>query len=113
LWALVLFLLSAESQLPPGGWDLLGDKAAHGVAYAVFGATLAWGRIRSGGIPSRPLLLVLGILWALSDEWHQSFVPGREPSAWDLVADGVGLLVGLLGAGTLLGLRAHRPRPPG
>ncbi|MBU4129066.1 VanZ family protein, partial [bacterium] len=32
------------------------------------------------------------ILYALSDEIHQFFVPGREFDLWDLVADSLGIV---------------------
>ena len=38
----------------------------------------------------RPKLVSFGI----SDEIHQSFVPGRSPDLWDLVADSLGALLG-------------------
>ena len=34
--------------------------------------------------------LVGAVLWGVSDEWHQSFVPGREVDAVDLLADVAG-----------------------
>lgn len=70
------------------------DKVAHLLLYAVLGATLARGRFRGGpGMPAW-LPLTWGWAYAVSDEWHQSFVPGRDPSLGDLAADTVGLLVG-------------------
>ncbi|MGQ9484121.1 MAG: VanZ family protein [Desulfosoma sp.] len=36
-----------------------------------------------------------GILFALSDEWHQSWVPGRFCSVWDVVLDAIGLCAGM------------------
>ena len=45
-------------------------------------------------------------MYAISDEWHQSFVPGRQLSAWDWAADLAGLAAG---SWTLLWLiRRHR-----
>ena len=38
--------------------------------------------------------LAIGILYAISDEVHQSFVPGRDPSYTDLLLDAAGLLFG-------------------
>ena len=37
----------------------------------------------------------LTILYAVSDEWHQAFTPGRSPSSLDVIIDGTGGLIGL------------------
>ena len=96
LWAAVLFLLSAQSD-PLGSsfldWIPAGDKLAHFALYAVLGALLARGRVRDGSLP-HPAVLALGALYGASDEWHQSFVPGREVSALDWSADVCGLAAG-------------------
>ena len=55
----------------------------------------------SGGRP-RLGLLVVGALFAVSDEWHQSFVPHRDPSYGDLTADLAGLTLGYFLATALL-----------
>jgi VanZ family protein len=36
----------------------------------------------------------IGVLYGVSDEWHQSFVAGRNPSAADLAADVAGIVLG-------------------
>jgi VanZ family protein len=36
------------------------------------------------------------ILWGVSDEFHQSFVPGRNASALDVVADTFGFVMAVL-----------------
>jgi len=104
LWAAVLFFLSSQRQLPGASFLTINDKVAHFLAYAVLGAALAWGRYRTrrgprgpvaGALSSLPFLLILGALFAASDEWHQSFVPGRDPSVWDFTADMLGIVVGL------------------
>lgn len=38
----------------------------------------------------------LSVLYALSDEYHQTFVPGRNGTFVDLLIDASGALVGLL-----------------
>jgi VanZ family protein len=97
MWMGLLFLLSSRSQLPePLGPDLTA-VAGHLSVYAVFAALLWWG---FGGwrlTPGRRLALsfVGAVAFGLGDEWHQVFVPGREPALFDLGMDGVGGLLGL------------------
>jgi VanZ family protein len=106
LWAAVLFLVSARPDLPGAGWLSRipgGDKLAHLGAYAVLGACLAWGQRRQrGGAPAAPgagaLLILVGALYGASDEFHQSFVPGRDASAADWIADLCGVTLGYLAA---------------
>ena len=44
----------------------------------------------------RPLAWLLAVLYALSDEFHQSFTSGRHPSIWDvLIFDNLGALISL------------------
>lgn len=101
-WMGLIFWLSAQPDLPhaPEPWlDVTVKKAGHAVLYGV----LAWlyrGALQGDGPPSgraRLLAFGLAVLYAVTDEIHQSFVPGRTPSPWDVVIDGVGaaLAVGL------------------
>ncbi len=60
----------------------------------MLGATLAWAW-REGGRRVPPWMMVFsGMVYGALDEWHQSFVPGRDPALGDVVADGLGVLVG-------------------
>jgi VanZ family protein len=36
------------------------------------------------------MTIFIGTVYALSDEWHQSFVPGRNASLWDALFDAAG-----------------------
>lgn len=36
--------------------------------------------------------MLIGAIYGLSDEWHQSFVPGRDCSVYDVAADALGVL---------------------
>ena len=38
--------------------------------------------------------IFIGILFAISDEYHQSFVPGRHMSSMDMFFDSLGILFG-------------------
>jgi VanZ family protein len=68
-------------------------KAAHLGEYAILGA-LVFRAIRAGreGWNWRWALaaIVIAALYAVSDEWHQSFEPSRTASAWDVLIDAIG-----------------------
>lgn len=96
VWAAVLFLSSEWSGLPRSVWAALNDKLVHFVLYGVLGATLAWGKHNASPAPPHWALLLLGAGYGAVDEWHQSFVPRRDPSLGDLTADVIGLGVGYL-----------------
>ena len=94
-WMGLIFYLSAQPDLPhaPKPWlDMVVKKAGHAVLYGV----LAWlylGALRGEGPPAdrtRLLAFGLAVLYAVTDEVHQSFVPGRTPSPWDVLIDGAG-----------------------
>ena len=73
------------------------DKAAHLIIYSILAAAFLFG-IKPFTHPSnRAALAVMTIffciLFGIGDEFHQSFIPGRFVSAWDLVADALGGLL--------------------
>jgi VanZ family protein len=91
-WAALIFALSSVPDLGTGlgGWDLVLRKIAHAAEYAVLGALLVRATGRGG------FAFALGTLYALSDEVHQSFVPGRVGSPLDVMLDAIGVLVGVI-----------------
>jgi len=92
LWAGLIFALSSVPDLGTGlgGWDLLLRKLAHAGEYAILGALLVRALRRPGAA------VALGVLYAVSDEVHQSFVAGRMGSALDVGIDAVGVVCGVL-----------------
>ena len=72
-----------------------GDKVAHFAVYGLLGTLLsrAWGPGWRGAL----LALFTASLFGATDEWHQSFVPGRTADVMDWLADtsGAALAVGL------------------
>lgn len=40
--------------------------------------------------------IVFCVLYSMSDEIHQVFVPGRRADGWDVVADTLGIVVGVI-----------------
>ena len=74
-------------------------KLGHFTEYFVFGGLL-WRALRlqnPAGTRSRRLVLSLAItvIYAASDEWHQSFVPSRSASLIDVLIDTTGGLCGI------------------
>jgi len=92
LWAAVIFGLSSIPHLGTGlgGWDYLLRKCAHVTEYAILGLLLA--RALERELPA----FLLGVLYAATDEVHQSFVRGRHASPLDVAIDAVGLALGVL-----------------
>lgn len=92
LWAAAIFWGSSRPTVPvPEVWG--ADKLMHFGAYAVLGLLLARGTTLLG--LGRGWPVVLGALYGASDEWHQSFVPGRSADPADWVADALGVLAGV------------------
>jgi VanZ family protein len=91
-WAALIFALSAIPSLSSGlgGWDLVLRKTAHVAEFAILGALLV--RAIGGAAPA----LLLGFAYAATDEWHQSFVRGRDGRLVDVAIDAIGVLVGVL-----------------
>jgi VanZ family protein len=88
-------LLIAVVSLLPAGGALVGsyDKSAHLIIYTIF-AALAY---RLGLTGRRYVYLCIGIIvYSGLLEVGQSFVPGREMSALDLLANTLGVLTGAL-----------------
>lgn len=68
-------------------------KAGHVIEYFILG-WLLFRAIRAdrAGWSWRWALAAIAVaaLYAASDEWHQSFVPSRTPSVWDVLIDTIG-----------------------
>lgn len=100
MYAGFIFTLSSLSHPPLISkipWHV-PDWLFHAVEYSLFGYFLAKAFNVSFPFRSGFLLLVItvlfGTLYGLTDEWHQSFVPERQPSLKDVLADAVGVLAG-------------------
>jgi len=98
-WFTLMILVTIESSLTGFRLPKLGlgieDKIVHFLIFGILGWLLIRGMIleavqrirRNGYIIS----IVMGIFFAISDELHQSFVSGRDPSYGDLTADVLGI----------------------
>lgn len=109
VWAGVIFLLSSQSGLPSldtDGADFLLKKSAHLFVYAVLYWFLLLGTIRWSTNQTiqtwLPILLVL--LYAITDEIHQTFVPFRFGTVRDIGYDMLGATI------VWLYIHSHLPR---
>lgn len=101
LWAPVVLYMAAifyVSSLPQPPIPMGGDKPWHAIAY--FGFALVVVRASAGGLPRRidrrtaGLAIAFAVTYAVTDEIHQWFVPGRSADVRDLIADAIGVLAG-------------------
>lgn len=110
LWCAVIFILSSIPTLPAPEilwWDFILKKSAHIIEYAilyylVYRAITKEFRIknlelrikeRKIKIPYVLCSMFLVLLYAFSDEYHQSFVPGRHAKLMDVGFDSLGMLI--------------------
>jgi VanZ family protein len=96
-WALaiagLIFLASSRSTVVATGVTKIDDKFAHFAVYGLLGTLVC----RTGHLGWRTALgawLVVAAYGA-SDEWHQSFVPGRASDVGDWIADTLGATVAI------------------
>jgi VanZ family protein len=110
-YAVLIFYLSAqphpETHVPFVTY--FSDKFLHAVEYAVFGA-LCYRAIRGSGNDvwrqqAIPAAILLASLYGVSDEVHQAFVPFRDSSWLDWLADTVGAVLGVTAMHWVMSLR--------
>ncbi len=93
--------VSHQPQLPgPTRWllEVLGDKPLHAIEYSLLGGLCYRAFRQASGRRASRVALGLAVLasagYGATDELHQAFVPGREPSSWDILADTLGAALG-------------------
>lgn len=101
LMMITIFLFSARSanELPNyGSWDYFVKKSSHAVGYALLALTYLRALPTQKNIRKNYFLAwFLAVLYSATDEFHQSFVPGRHPSLVDvLVFDNLGAMIALI-----------------
>jgi hypothetical protein len=98
LMALV-FALSAQPNLDSGLGliDLIGRKIVHAATYALL-CLLWWRALRTvmGAGPAILAALLISVGYAVTDEYHQSFVEGRNGTVVDVVIDSLGAVAAAL-----------------
>lgn len=101
LYAALIYIVSSISRLPTPDLGLtFADKLIHVIEYGLF----CYFGLRAMRNPplelslrlAYPLATAVTVVYAALDEYHQSFVPGRNADVIDLLADSFGALVALL-----------------
>ena len=101
LWGLIIFSFSS---LQVGSsndiyWkDFVIKKTAHVVEYAILAVLLYRAMIGSDVEKKKAIIFSMLIvsLYGFTDEFHQSFTPGREPRIRDVIIDTIGGALGVL-----------------
>jgi len=93
-WASLIFIMSSIESVPSAQiiwWDFIIKKLAHVFEFAVLYYLL----VRALKGHQRPLRLAffITLIYAITDELHQSFTPGRFPSPLDVGFDSFGALI--------------------
>ena len=100
-WLTVIFLVSDQPNASPArpGADELRlnpSKLGHVVAYSVLGFLVANALARSGVRRVPWWTFVFVALYAICDETHQAFVPGRDPAVFDVLIDVASAPLGIM-----------------
>lgn len=97
IYAIIIFYFSSipGQDIPP--LFPYQDVVFHLIEYALFALLInrALKAYNPGIAYSRRFLwfFVSVIIYAVSDEFHQSFVPNRDPSLFDIAWDGIGACI--------------------
>jgi VanZ family protein len=85
----VIFYLSSQSDPSPGIGNF-GHVVAHFTEYFVLAGLWAWALLPALGLRALAVAFVVAVVYAISDEWHQSFVPRRDSDPVDVLVDTAG-----------------------
>jgi VanZ family protein len=96
-WMALIFYMSAQPTLPLLA-NIAGEAESllgHFMEYGVLALLLRWAL---GGVGVKRAALwafALAVMYALTDEFHQHFVPGRHMDPVDLLTDAAGAALAL------------------
>jgi VanZ family protein len=104
LYAGAIFFLSSQShpeeQLPSFLLENVSDKVLHAVEYGILAVlcfrTFRWAAGPAVARQAVVLAIVTASVYGITDEVHQLFVPFRESSWLDWLADTIGAAIGAL-----------------
>jgi VanZ family protein len=87
-------------------------KTAHLTEYAILGVLLWRAFSARSSLRAAAASLLVAALYACTDEYHQSFVPSRTASIYDVMIDTAGAALGIGLAWAVNAKRAKHSAPP-
>lgn len=89
---LIYYLSSLPSENIPDSGIINQDIFLHLIEYSIYGLLISFAFTRKIYI----LPVVIGVIFAGSDELHQMMVPTRFASVWDWLVDVAGVVLGVV-----------------
>ena len=81
-------------------FNAIPDYYLHSLGYSLLCVLLFWalheGFDVSKGRGGYSVPILLTVLYGISDEFHQSFVPARDSEVKDVISDSIGAMLGIL-----------------
>jgi hypothetical protein len=97
-YCVLIFALSAQQKAVSIPGLPSGDRLLHVIEYAILGFLMTRAFFSLDTRRSQAFLFMVSLIFSLvfgcTDEFHQYFVPGRTASLADVMADGIGALIG-------------------
>jgi VanZ family protein len=94
--ALMGLIFWSSSQTGGGDIPEWGRVVAHFSEYALLGALWLWALYPRLRRTAWPVAAAISVAYAISDEIHQSFVPGRFSDPFDVLVDSLGIATALV-----------------
>jgi VanZ family protein len=91
--AALIFYASSRSHVAAPGFTRIDDKFGHFGVYGLLGTLVC--RLTHGWRGALVSLVIVSAYGA-TDEWHQSFVPGRAMDVQDWIADTIGAAIAVV-----------------
>lgn len=102
VWALIIFTFSSfqVGSSSEFYWkDFVVKKTAHVIEYGIF-ATLIYRALINSKIENKKAMwyaVLIALFYGMTDEFHQSFTPGRGPKFTDVLIDTTGATIFIYG----------------
>ncbi|MFH0889142.1 MAG: VanZ family protein [Planctomycetota bacterium] len=100
LYAFAIFLSSHQARLEIPIKIIGIDKVLHFIAYGVLAGLIYRACRKSQKIfivqKAYFISVTCSILYGFSDEFHQFYIPGRQTSEWDFIADALGAIAAIV-----------------